>query len=259
MEVKGIDVSHHQGTIDWKKVKAAGVEFAMLRACYGWDNDKQIDGQLQANVKGCEAAGVPYGLYHYSYAMTAEDGAKEAAFFLRVIRGMKPLYPVAFDFEEAGQLKLPLPEQKAIIDAFISTVKAAGYYVILYMSASPMERLLQAYPDWFSKMDCWVAHVGASKPKFSGKYGIWQYSWEGKIEGINGPVDMNTAYQDYPAVIKSAGLNGWAPAPGGTQGDSTTAPVDFKAKYLETLELLKQEKAKYQLLADGIKALAAKS
>ena len=97
MAIKGIDVSYAQGNIDWAKVKASGVSFAMIRACYGWDDDSQIDRYFRANVQGCEAVGMPYGLYHYSYAQTPGDAEKEAKFFLRVIDGCRPEYPVVFD------------------------------------------------------------------------------------------------------------------------------------------------------------------
>ncbi len=83
MTIKGIDVSYAQGNIDWAKVKASGVSFAMIRACYGWDDDSQIDRYFRANVQGCEAVGLPYGLYHYSYAQTPEDAEKEGAELLQ--------------------------------------------------------------------------------------------------------------------------------------------------------------------------------
>ncbi len=102
MAIQGIDVSYAQGNIDWAKVKASGVAFAMIRACYGWDDDSQIDRYFRANVQGCEAVGLPYGLYHYSYAQTPEDAQKEAKFFLRVIDGCRPEYPVAFDLRTAA-------------------------------------------------------------------------------------------------------------------------------------------------------------
>ena len=132
MSKKGIDVSYAQGKIDWEKVKKSGVEFAMIRACYGWDNDEQIDRYFRYNVAGCEAAGLPYGLYHYSYAKTPEEAKKEAAFFLRVIKGMKPEYPVVFDLEDTSQQRLGKETLTAIAKAFLSEVESAGYYAMLY-------------------------------------------------------------------------------------------------------------------------------
>lgn len=203
MSKKGIDVSHHQGVIDWNKVKKSDVDFIMIRACYGWDNDKQIDKQLNYNVQACEMLSIPYGLFHYSYAMSKDDAVKEARFFLKVINGFKPTYPVAFDFEEPSQLKLPAGNQIDIIKSFMSEIENAGYYGVLYMSASPMENLYRLFPGTMKKYDCWVAHVGVSKPAFSGNYGMWQYSWNGKVNGINGDVDLDYSYRDYESIIKS--------------------------------------------------------
>lgn len=207
---KGIDVSHHQGIVDWPKVRADGVQFAMLRAGFGWDNDSQIDKQFYRNANEAQAAGVPCGLYHYSYARTPSDARKEAAFFLRIIKSIKPEYPVAFDFEEQAQVSLPPSQQLDIIEAFLETVGQARYYVALYMSASTMQQLYQFAPERIKKVDCWVAHFGVEKPKFSGPYGMWQYSWQGRVAGIGGDVDMDYSYKDYPAIIRAAGLNGFA-------------------------------------------------
>lgn len=251
---KGVDVSHHNGGIDWQKAKAAGIDFAMLRACYGWDNDKQIDRQLHNNVRGCEAAGVPYGLYHYSYAMNPEQAEREAAFFLRACAGMQPRYPVAFDFEEGEQLKLPLDEQLAIAEAFLGKIEAAGYYGVLYMSASPLERLRRYAPERVGRFDCWVAHVNTNKPAFAGDYGIWQYSWKGRVDGISGDVDMDYAYKDYPAIIEAAGLNGCGQAPE-TPPAAETVP---KAKYDALLAKVAELAGELDVLAGRLRTLAAK-
>ena len=80
MNVKGIDVSHHNGTIDWNKVKAAGVQFAILRCGFGRKSPKQIDTQFERNYKECKRVGIPVGVYHYSYAQTVEDAKLEAEF-----------------------------------------------------------------------------------------------------------------------------------------------------------------------------------
>jgi lysozyme len=251
--LKGIDVSHHNGVIDWERVKAADIDFAMLRACWGWDNDNQIDRQLQNNIRGCEAAGLPYGLYHYSYAKNPEEAKKEAAFFLRVIRDAKPLYPIAFDFEEKTQLALPLETQLSIIEAFLEVVEAAGYYGILYMSASSMEQLRRVSPQRMDKFDRWVAHVGVSKPAVSGNYGLWQYSWKGRVDGIQGDVDLDYAYKDYPALIRAAGLNGWGQA-------STFSPPEMvpKTQYDALIAGMSELAEDLKALAGRLHALAQK-
>ena len=92
---KGIDVSHHQGAIDWGKVKAAGIDFAIIRCGYGDDMESQDDRCWEANIKGCEENGIPYGIYIYSYATTPEMVDSEVRHTLRLIKetGAKPTYP----------------------------------------------------------------------------------------------------------------------------------------------------------------------
>ena len=263
-QLKGIDVSHHNGAIDWRKVANAGVGFAIIRACYGWDNDAQIDKRLVSNVAGCEKNNIPYGFYHYSYAMTPEDAKKEASFFLRVIKDFKPSYPVYFDFEEPSQVGgvkngktyagLPLETQMQIIEAFLGAIEEAGYFGGLYMSASHLERLYLHYPLRVGKFAVWVAHItSASKPAYSGEFAMWQYSWKGKIDGSSEDTDMNISYVDYAAIIKGKGFNGWndaetngAPAQDAESAEGETIPAEtynalqaqFKALQDEHAELL---------------------
>ena len=234
-EIKGIDVSYHNGAVNWRKVANTGVQFAIIRACYGWDNDKQIDKQLAANVAGCEAQGIPYGFYHYSYAESAEDARKEARFFLRVIKDYKPTYPVYFDFEENFQLAYTPEKQLQIIEAFLAEVEAAGYFAGLYMSASPLQKLYNYAPARGKKFSTWVAHIGVNKPNYSGPYAMWQYSWVGKVDGSSADTDMNIAYIDFPAIIKRNGLNGWADAGEAEAPEVETVPFEkynaLQAKY----------------------------
>lgn len=205
---KGIDVSTWQGDIDWNKVKADGIEFAMIRSSFGKENpDKQTDNKFHQNIKNAKAAGIPVGVYHYSYALSAEDAKKEADFCLSVIKGYQLEYPVAFDIEDASQLNLGKKLITDIIMAFCERVQAAGYYVSIYTNL-----------DWISNridmerakvFDVWLAQWN-DKPTYSGSFGLWQYSSKGKVSGIAGNVDMNIAYYDYPSIIKNAGLNGYA-------------------------------------------------
>ncbi|RPF48276.1 GH25 family lysozyme M1 (1,4-beta-N-acetylmuramidase) [Hydrogenoanaerobacterium saccharovorans] len=279
MQTNIIDVSTHQGQIDWAKVEADAV---MIRACFGWDNNNQIDKQFAANVAGAVKYGTPYGLYHYSYATNASDARKEANFFLRVIEGLKPQYPVAFDFEDVTQLggydsngryhkSLPLGTQLDIIDAFLSTVEAAGYFAMLYMSASPLMQLYRYAPKRIKRYSIWVAHYGADKPNFAGEYGIWQYGvvgrWgtkgrdytiPGQVSGVNANCDVNYGYKDYPAIIKAAGLNGFSkttqpPKPVETQADELariraelTASKEHTVKLKKQVNSLTDELASYK-------------
>ncbi len=204
---KGIDVSEHQGKIDWTKVTA---DFAILRAGYG-KVILQKDKQFEANYSGAKAKGIPVGAYWYSYATTPEDARKEADVFLEVLKGKQFEYPVFFDIEEKKQLDLGKDKVSAIIRAFLEEVETAGYWVGLYMSASPLNTLVADTIK--QRYAIWVANVGVSKPSYSGAYGIWQYSWEGKVNGISGNVDLDYGYVDYPAQIKAKGLNGYGGKP----------------------------------------------
>lgn len=204
---KGIDVSSHQGKIDWGKVKASGVQFAILRAGYG-KVITQKDSCFEANYSGAKAAGIPVGVYWYSYAKTPEDARIEADVLLEAIKGKQFEYPIFYDVEEQSQFALGKDKVSAIIRAFLEEVEKAGYWVGLYMSASPLksyvsDTILQRYAIW-------VANYGVSKPSYNGAYGIWQYSSTGKVNGISGDVDMDNGYVDYASQIKSKGLNGFS-------------------------------------------------
>ena len=204
---KGIDVSAHQGKIDWKKVN---VDFAILRAGFG-KVISQKDEYFEANYSGVKAAGIPIGAYWYSYAMTPDEARQEADVFLEVIKGKQLEYPVYFDIEEQKQLALGKEKVSAIIKAFLEKVEKAGYWVGLYMSASPLTDCVT--DDIKNRYAVWVANVGVSKPAYSGTYGMWQYNWKGSVPGINGDVDMDYAYVDYPSKIKERGLNGFGKQP----------------------------------------------
>lgn len=207
MQRKGIDVSTWQGDINWNKVKADGIEFAMLRSSFGKENhDKQTDNKFWQNYRNAKAAGVPIGAYHYSYATTVEDAKKEADFFLSIVKGCQFEYPIAFDIEDPSQMYLGKDRITDIIMTFCERVQAAGYYVSLYTNL-----------DWISNridmsrakaFDIWLAQW-SSKPTYSGNFGMWQYTSSGSVNGISGNVDMNIAYYDYPSIIKAAGLNGF--------------------------------------------------
>ena len=215
-QYKGIDVSKHQGTIDWAKVKAAGVQFAMLRAGYGrYDNQK--DEQFEANYKGATAAGIPVGAYNYSYATTAEQAKQEAEVFLGWIKGKTLTYPVAFDIEDKKQSGLGVSLISDIIRAFCETVEAAGYYVVVYANKDWLTNRIDA--DCKSRYDIWLAQW-TSEPTYTGSYGMWQYTSDGAVDGISGRVDMNIAYKDYPSII--AGMGG--------SGTTASTPTDTAKK-----------------------------
>lgn len=203
---KGIDVSRWQGDIDWKKVKAAGIEFAIIQAGYGRELS-QKDEKFEQNYSGCKAAGMPCGVYWYSYARTEAEAEQEAAVCLEIIRGRQLEYPVFFDVEEPAVLRLGKAQVSKVVRAFLRKVEAAGWFVGLYMSAYHLRDYIE--DDVKQRYTVWVAHYGVSKPDYSGSYGMWQKSSTGSVDGISGNVDLDECYTDYPARIRTKGLNGF--------------------------------------------------
>lgn len=200
----GIDVSKHQGNIDWKQAKSE-IDFAIIRAGYGREIS-QKDPTFEVNYKGCKDNGIPVGVYWYSYAMTAEEARKEAEVCLQVIKGKAFEYPIYLDIEERKQLDLGRAKCTEIAQAFLEKVEKAGYWVGLYSSKA----FLEAYfsEDIRSRYAVWVAHYLVSKTNYGGNFGMWQKAARGKIKGISGNVDIDECYIDYPTLIKKAGLNG---------------------------------------------------
>lgn len=203
--MKGIDVSKHQGNVNWSHVKADGVKFAILRAGYGKEIS-QKDRQFENNYAGCKSNGIPCGAYWYSYAMSETEARQEAVVCLKVIAGKTFEFPIYYDIEEKKQFALGKAKCTAIAKAFFDVLEKAGYWVGLYSSKS----FLDSYFDESirKRYAVWVAQYN-TKCTYSGQYGIWQKSSIGKVYGIAGNVDINECYFDYPTAIKKAGMNGF--------------------------------------------------
>ena len=221
----GIDLSCHNGSIDWTKVKA---DFVILRAGYGKETN-QVDSRFEEYYSNAKAHGIPVGAYWYSYAMSIEDAIQEADVFLTTIKGKQFEYPVFYDVEESNQFELGKEKLSAIIRAFLERVEAAGYFVGLYGSASSLTT--HTADDIKRKYAIWLAHWTEST-NYSGAYGIWQHSCKGKVDGISGDVDLDKCYVDYPERIKTKGLNGFgvspSPAPVPDVSIYATVTVDGK-------------------------------
>lgn len=202
---KGIDVSKWQDTINWKKVSSSGIDFAMIRSSFG---STDVDIKLKQNVKGCEKYDIPYGFYHYTYAKTVAEAKKEARFFLKTIKNYSPEYPLVLDIEESFYNSMSRKQVTDIITAFMSELENAGYYAMIYSSAKFLTD--NTYMDKLTKYDIWIACWGDEERLISNydyHYGMWQYSSTGKVSGIDGEVDLNYAFKDYPQRIRSNGLN----------------------------------------------------
>lgn len=258
MALKGIDVSQWQGNIDWQKVKGAGVQFAMLRAGYGRNN---LDTKFHRNAQGAAAAGIPVGLYWFSYALNVEIARKEAQYAVELAKKYKITWPIAYDLEydtvsyavkNGVTITKSLATQMAI--AFCEEIKRLGYIPMVYTNLDYLNRYFDR-----SKLpyDLWYAQY-ASTASVADKE-IWQYSSKGSVPGIAGNVDMNHGYKDYgnggdskpdPAPTPS-------PAPSGTTLNLAVAVM--QGKYGAGQDRKNALGTRYQEVQDFINHIASAS
>ncbi len=189
----GIDVSHHQGEIDWEKVKAAGIDFAIIRCGWGMDDPGQDDRYFERNVKECERLDIPYGVYLYSYADSTYRAGREADHVLKMIEGHNLSYPVFYDMEDNSVLGNRTKAENvalmaSVATAFCEKIEAAGYPAGVYANTNWWNNYLT--DSCFDQWHRWVAQYNV-ECTYKGKYGIWQYTSDGRVNGIDGRVDMN--------------------------------------------------------------------
>ncbi len=192
--LRGIDVSSWQDTIDWRRVKGAGVDFAMLRSSFYIRKDKTFD----YNIVEAQKAGVMVGAYHYCYAESVAEAREEARYFMSVIEPYELDFPVVLDFEDPELEHLGKSRLTSIAKAFMDELKNAGYYVMLYANKHWLETFLDM--NRLSEYDVWLAEWH-TRPTWNGGFGMWQYSSEGRVSGIRGDVDLNICYRDYYKAI----------------------------------------------------------
>lgn len=203
----GIDVSRHNGAINWNRVKDSGkVDFVILRAGYG-KLVSQKDERFEEYYSACKRLGIPVGAFWYSYATSETEAVQEAYTFLKVIKGKQFEYPLYFDIEEKKQFALGAGKCSAMARAFCETLEKAGYFAGIYASKSHLETYLSA--EVRQRFAVWVAHYGVDSTSYRGAYGMWQKSDSGSVDGISGNVDMDICYVAYPDTIQAKGLNGF--------------------------------------------------
>ena len=186
---KGIDVSEHNGQIDWNKVKNTDVNYAIIRCGYGMNQTNQDDRKWSYNVSECERLGIPYGVYIYSYADSVQKAASEAEHVLRLIEGKKLTYPIYYDLEEIKvRNKVSAAEIAKIAETFCNKIEAAGYTVGIYANTDWFTNYLT--DATFNNYKKWVAQYNY-KCTYSGKYLMWQCSDKGSVNGITTAVDLN--------------------------------------------------------------------
>jgi GH25 family lysozyme M1 (1,4-beta-N-acetylmuramidase) len=236
--MKYIDVSEHQHTIDWEKVKGH-IDGVIIRAGYGQNH---IDKTFIDNVTACNRLGIPCGAYWFSYAYTPEMAKKEAEYLLKAVAPYKMELPLAFDWEydsNAYAIKHGVVSTRELVQemtkAFCGVIEAAKYYCMLYTNVDYINKFFGELAG--GRYDLWLASwpkvVDVSKPPR--KCGIWQ--WGGSaVPGIEGNVDSNEAYNDYKALIAKIGFNiparpwyaeaqDWAKSAGISDGDRPTDPA----------------------------------
>lgn len=199
--LKGIDVSTFQGKVDWEKAKNE-IDFAIIRLGFG---NNTLDNTAKRNIEEFNRLGIPYGVYWFSYAYTVDIAKTEAQSTIKYLKelGANPSYPVYFDWEYASRdyakkfgvnVSNDLLCKMAV--AFCEEIKAAGYYPGIYTNPDFVQH--HYGKDIFKTYDLWLAHW-ATKPGYDAN--VWQYTDKGKVPGINGNVDMDYCYVDYPAII----------------------------------------------------------
>lgn len=190
----GLDISHWQGDVDYETLKQEGVEFVFLRVgtSTGIDGENILDKKFIQNIEGATKAGIPVGLYFYSYANNEERAKQDALWVLEQIKDYKIDLPIAFDWENWNSFNdynLSLFGLTDMAKSFLKIIEDAGYKGILYSSKSYLEQVW--YPTEYKT---WLAHY-TKLTNYQGDYDFWQICSDGKINGIKGAVDINIRYK----------------------------------------------------------------
>lgn len=198
--VTGIDVSSHQGLIDWQAVADAGIRFAFVRLGYrGYSNGNLMTDQyVRINLQGAREAGIPVGAYFFSQAVSVEEARQEAAYALGILDGFRLDLPLVYDWEYVSDTaRTAHVGRRTLTDctlAFCQAVEAAGYAPMVYFNSGQITRLLygeevQQYPWWLAKYD--------PAMDFPCRADLWQYSNQGTVPGISAPVDLNLMFTEF--------------------------------------------------------------
>ena len=191
----GIDVSKWQGNIDWKKIKDAGVEFVFVRIGYQgkFDGEYIMDKYFEQNIKGATEVGIKVGVYFYSYARTTDDAVNQVDWIYDKIRHYNVSLPVVFDWESwtsFPKAEMSFYDINNVAKTFIKRAEEYGYKGMLYSSKNFLEKIW--YVDEFENI--WLAHY-TDKTNYDGKYQFWQMCDTGRVDGINGAVDIDIWYR----------------------------------------------------------------
>ena len=190
----GIDISKWQGKVDFAKLKAAGVEFVMIRVggTRGLNEEYFVDDQFERNIKEANKHNIDVGVYFYSYSNMTKAAIKDARWVLKQIKDYEVTMPIAFDWENwkyFNEYNLSFFGLTSMADSFLNEVEKAGYEGLLYSSKTYLENV------WMpTKHDIWLAHY-TNQTTYNGNYKMWQLCENGKVDGIEGMVDIDIWYQ----------------------------------------------------------------
>lgn len=199
--MNGIDISEHNGNVDFNAVKAAGMDFVILRAGYG-KYITQRDKRFEVNYAAAKAAGLKVGAYWYSYAATPEEAKEEAAACCKVIEGKQFEFPIYYDIEESKSMA----QATRNIVAFCDTLEATGWFAGVYANANAYRTCIDSTIR--SRYTTWLAHWDTNNPAFVAP--LWQTSAIGRVNGCSGDVDTDIANCDLESIVKGTGRNGWS-------------------------------------------------
>lgn len=192
-----IDVSSHNGDINWEKVKAAGIKGAMIRVGYRGYGDATIveDECFQKNIAGAKDAGLKVGVYFFSQATTPEEAIEEAEYVTKKIWGRGVTLPVAFDMEpfmgNERFINHDIKSKTEMADAFLRVVSKFGYEPILY--GNPTWLTNDVGISKLTEYPVWLAHYTFST-EWPYAFRMWQFTSNGRVDGINGDVDLNLIF-----------------------------------------------------------------
>ena len=207
----GIDVSKWQGTIDWKKVAASGIDYAMIRIGYRTDINGTIceDEYASYNLISAQAAGIKTGVYFFSTAVNEAEAIEEAEWVVDYIAGYAITYPVVYNCEDftsqtSRMYGITNEDRTNNAIAFMSTISDEGYDAMLYAGKNELvdnrlwntDDIKKQYPLWIASYSE-GAYPDVTSPSYSGTVAMWQYTNRGRVDGIEGYVDMNVAYFSY--------------------------------------------------------------
>lgn len=212
MEKTIMDVSRHQGTIDWAKVKASGkIGGVMIRAmgnsAEGKHSKPYLDPTFERNYSECTRLGIPVGVYGYFKAVNRAEADKELAMLKQALTGKVLSLPVAVDIEDEVQKPLGKAALTDIAAHCLSTVESWGVYAMLYTGLWFGSTFLYMGGVELKPYDVWLAAYRTRKPAPGWPFGMWQYTSTARMPGVSTNVDMSHAYKDYASIIRRAGLS----------------------------------------------------